>query len=86
MKYLIELDGRLFRADRVIVTEAATLSPVYDSGPAPDPMTWWDELPIGADVGPYTKVSPDRARYKGSSLSADVTVDPLYAQVMRGWL
>jgi hypothetical protein len=83
MTYTVELDGRLYKADRVTVTDTATHSPVYDSGPPPDPMLWWHELPIGADVGPYKKVSDKSARYTGACLSATVTVDPLYASVMR---
>lgn len=61
MKYLVECDGRMFKADRVVVTDSATQATAYDSGPPPDPLLWWDELPIGADIGPYKKVTPDTA-------------------------
>lgn len=86
MKYLVECDGKLYKADRVVITESATQSPVHDTGPPPDPMNWWEDLPIGADVGPYRKVDNKCALYKGATLTATVRVDPLYATIMREFL
>lgn len=83
MTYTVELDGRLYHADRVVVTHSETRETEFDSGAPVDAAAWWATIPVGTKLGRYTKVSDRAILYSGTGVTATLPATLLNLLLVR---